>query len=97
MLSVQLIKNAKHLAAEKDEKDDPLLPENQDAPLMCITLPSKSASDLSTPEIGSMTDKLVIRAITDSNGRTHYLVKYDVTKDPSGCSWTKKQSAESAT
>jgi hypothetical protein len=88
MLSVQLIKNAKRLSAEND---DPFLPEHQDAPLTCITLPSKSVSELSTPEIGSTTDKQVVREITDFNGRTHYLVKYDVTKDPSGRSQTKKR------
>ncbi len=88
MLSVQLIKNAKRLGAENDE---PFLPEHDDAPLACITLPSKPVSDLSTPDVGSKSDKNAVRAITDNNSRTHYLVKYDVTEDPSGRSRTKKQ------
>jgi hypothetical protein len=88
MLSVQLIKNAKRLGAENDEA---FLPEHDDAPLACITLPSLSVSDLSTPDVGSKSDKNAVCAITDNNGRTHYLVKYDITKDPSGRSRTKKR------
>jgi hypothetical protein len=47
-------------------------------------------SDLSDPSIEN-SDKPVVRALQYANSRTHYLVKFDVTKDPSGCSRTKKR------
>jgi hypothetical protein len=40
-------------------------------------------SDLSDPSTAN-SDKPVVRALQDANGRTRYLVKFDVTKDPSG-------------
>jgi hypothetical protein len=49
-----------------------------------ITLPSNMVSELSSPELGSSSDKQVIRVIPDATGKTHYLVNFDVTKDPSG-------------
>ena len=52
-------------------------------------------SDLSNPSTVN-SDKPVVRALQDVNGRTHYLVKFDVTKDPSGQSRTKKGSARNA-
>jgi hypothetical protein len=55
-----------------------------------ITLPSKSVSDLSSPDSCCSTGKQVIRAIADFNRKTHHLVKFVVTKDPSGRSQTKK-------
>jgi hypothetical protein len=59
--------------------------------LATITLPSNTVSYLSSPDFGSSFDKQVIRAIPDANGKTHYLVKFDATKDPSGRSRTKKR------
>jgi hypothetical protein len=62
------------------------LPEEDGVPPLSftITLRSKSVSDLSSPDFHCSLEKQVIRAIADSNGKTHYLVKFDVTKDPSG-------------
>jgi hypothetical protein len=51
-----------------------------------------TVSDLSSPTISSfalVTGKSVIRSATYANGLLHYLVKYDVTQDPSGQKRTK--------
>jgi hypothetical protein len=50
-------------------------------------------SDLSDLSIAN-SDKPVLSALQDVNGRMHYLVKFDVTKDPSGCSKTKKRTCK---
>jgi hypothetical protein len=89
MLSHQLIHAARALSAVATIQ---FLPEDEAAPLSCaITLPSNTVSDLSSPDLHSSSDKQVIRAIPDATGKTHYLVKFDVTKDPSGRSRTKKR------
>jgi len=53
---------------------------------------SATVTDVSSPTISSFavaTGKSVIRSATDANGLLHYLVKYDVTQDPSGRKRTK--------
>jgi hypothetical protein len=56
--------------------------------------PQKSViSDLPSPLLNgstTVTNKPPVPSLQDANGKTHYLVKLDVTKDPSGCSRTKK-------
>ena len=80
MFSHQLIHAAKSLSAIATTQ---FL--HEAAPISwAITLPSNMVSELSSPELGSSSDKQVIRVIPDATGRTHYLVKFDVTKDPSG-------------
>jgi hypothetical protein len=60
-------------------------------PISSVLEPSKGGiSDLSS-EFASLSEKQVIRALKDANGKTHYLVKYDITKDPSGRSRCKKR------
>jgi hypothetical protein len=59
-----------------------------------VQLPGKTAvSDLSS--LSDFSDKPVVRALQDATGKTHYLVKYDVTRDPSGRCRTKNESARS--
>jgi hypothetical protein len=59
-----------------------------------VQLPGKIvASDLSSPSVFS--HKPVVQALQDAMGKTHYLVKYDVTRDLSGCCRTKNRSARS--
>jgi hypothetical protein len=47
------------------------------------------SSDVSTPS--DLTEKPIIRSLVDANGKTHYLVKFDITKDPSGRCRTKQR------
>ena len=56
-----------------------------------VQLPAKSvaSSDLSMP--ADMTDKPIVQSLSDCNRKTHCLVKFDVTKDPSGRCRTKKR------
>jgi hypothetical protein len=54
-------------------------------------------SDLSSPTIlgsGTITDTPAAWSLVDANGKTHYLVKFDVTKDPSGHCRTKKRKSK---
>ena len=69
------------------------LPEDDMLPVVSITAPhSKSnVSDLLSPDFASLSEKEIMRALQDANGRTHYLVKYDIMKDPSGLSRCKKR------
>jgi hypothetical protein len=91
MLCHQLIHSAKSLSATSATTNQ-YLAEDEAAPFPCtITLPSNMVSDLSSPDFGSSSDKQVIRAIPEANGKTHYLVKFNVTKDPSGRLRTKKR------
>jgi|LakMenEpi03Aug12_release.lakeMendotaPanAssembly.Ray.scaffolds.fasta_scaffold205777_1 hypothetical protein len=59
-----------------------------------------SSADLSSPTfLGTSAtynkhDKLPIRSLVDANGVTHYLMKYDVTKDPSGRQRTKMRACK---
>ncbi len=78
MLAFQLLKNAKQLGC----------PQQHFVPEEVQQEPQKSVvSDLLDPSIAN-SDKPVVWVLQDVNGRTHYLVK--ITKDPSGCSGTKK-------
>jgi hypothetical protein len=79
MLSYQLLKNSKILASSTTSR---IMPEELQLPEKTIVSELSSLSDFS--------DKPVIRALQDAMGKTHYLVKYDVTRDPSGRCWTKK-------
>jgi hypothetical protein len=92
MLSLQLIRNAKCLGSSSlrfaPEDDSPL----NIIPVGSITEPSSAGvSDLSSPDVASLSDKQIIRALQAANGKTHYLVKFDITKDPSGHCRCKKQ------
>ena len=89
MLAFQLIRHAKKLG---DSQQRRFLPEEDMVPVVSVTAnQSKSnISDLSSPDLASLREKEVVRALQDANGRTHYLVKYDITKDPSGRSRCKK-------
>jgi hypothetical protein len=62
------------------------MPEEIDAPQKTII------SDLSSPSMveSSFSDKPVAWSLQDSNGKMHCFVKFDVKKDPSGHSRTKK-------
>jgi len=87
MLALQLIRNANRLGSAHN-RFQPEDEESRCVPLVSISEPSKSAvSDLSSPT----SDKTIIRSLQDANGKTHYLVKYDITKDPSGRSRCKKR------
>ena len=80
ILSFQLLKNAKRLASSTTPH---FFPEE-------VQLPGKTVvSDLSYPS--DFSDKPVVQALQDAMGKTHYLVKYDVTRDPSGRCRTKKR------
>jgi hypothetical protein len=91
ILSHQLIKQAKRLGttpprflSEQDSPPDMI-------PISSVSEPSKGGiSDLSS-EFASLSEKQFTRALKDANGKTHYLVKYDITKDPSGRSRCKKR------
>ncbi len=68
------------------------LPEDYVIPVVSdMDSTSKSnISDLTSRDLASSSEKEIIRALQDANGQTHYLVKYDITKDPSGWSHCKK-------
>jgi hypothetical protein len=83
ILAFQLIEMAKKLTG------GPLrfLPEEVEVPLIV-----DGKSDFSSPtypETASTEVKRVIRSLCDANGTKHNLVKYDITKDPSGRQRTK--------
>jgi len=84
ILSFQLLRNAKELGCSRlSFMSEEILP-----------VQKSLVSDLSSPTIsGSVTisDKPVAGSLVDANGKTHYLVKFDVTKDPSGYCRTKKR------
>ncbi len=84
MLALQLINNSKRLGATSSRfhpEDDP----NELVYLISIVEPSRSdVSDLSSPDFASSSEKNIARSLQDASGRTHYLVKYDITKDPLG-------------
>jgi hypothetical protein len=90
MLSLQLIRQAKRLGASPMQH---FIPEDDALPVVSVTAPpSRSGvSDLSSPDFASLSDKEIVRALQDANGKTHYLVKYDITRDPSGRSRCKKR------
>jgi len=80
-LAFQLLNNAKRLGCPRQR----FVPEEvQQVPQTTVV------SDLSDPSTVN-SDKPVVWALQDVNGRTHYLVKFDTTKDPSGRSRTKKR------
>ena len=79
LIAFQLLQNAKHLGRPRQR----FLPEEIQAPQKTVV------SDLSLPS--SFLNKPAVRSLTDANGKTHYLVKFDVTKDPSGRCRTKKR------
>jgi hypothetical protein len=92
MLAYQLIKQAKRLGTapprflpEQDSPPDTI-------PLCSVSDPSRvgTISDLSS-DFATLTDKQTIRSLQDANGKSHYLIKYDITKDPSGRSRCKKR------
>jgi len=82
MLSYQLLKNVKHLGSTSLTPS--YLPEE-------VACPGKTvvSSDISTPS--DLTEKPIIWSLVDANGKMHYLVKFDITKDPSGRCRTKKR------
>jgi len=83
ILAHQLLKNAKSLGSSRLA----FMPEE-------IVPQTSIISDLSSPSLiatASGSDKPVVRSLQDANGKTHYLVKFDVTKNPSGRSRTKKR------
>ena len=82
MLSYQLLKNAKPLGSTSVAPA--YLPKE-------VACPGKTmvSSDVSTPS--DLTEKPIIWSLVDANGKMHYLVKFDITKDPSGCYRTKKR------
>jgi len=82
ILAFQILKNAKRLGCPRQR----FIPEEVQARTTIV-------SDLSSPSMAPTvhSDKPVIRTLQDANGRTHYLVKFDVTKNPSGRSRTKKR------
>ncbi len=55
-----------------------------------VLLQKVNISDLSSPDLASLSEKEIVHALQDANGRIHYLVKYDITKDPSGWSRCEK-------
>ena len=89
ILSNQLIAHARRLSASSSR----FLP---DSPLDIIPIVSNkdssksSVSDLSS-ELFTLSEKQAVRSLQDANGKTHYLVKFDITKDPSGHSRCKKR------
>ena len=88
VLAFQLIQKAKKLSVLPTR----FLPEDY-VILVVSDMGSTSKSnisDLTSPDLASSSEKEIIRALQDPNGRTHYLVKYDITKDPSGWSCCKK-------
>ncbi len=90
MLSLQLIRQAKRLGASPMQC---FIPEDDVLPVVSVTAPpSRSGvSDLSSPDFASLSDKEIVCTLQDANGKTHYLVKYDITRDPSGRSCCKKR------
>jgi hypothetical protein len=85
MLAYQLIELAKKLTG------GPLrfLPKEVEVEVPLVV---DSKSDLSSPtfpETVSSEVKLVIWSLSDANGKNHDLVKYEITKDPSGRQRTK--------
>jgi hypothetical protein len=78
LLTFQLIQNAKHLGRPCQH----FLPEEIQAPQKTVV------SDLSLPS--SFSNKPAVWSLTDTNGKTHYLVKFHAAKDPSGHCRTKK-------
>jgi hypothetical protein len=87
MLSLQLIRQAKRLGASSQR----FLPEDSILPVSIVEPSRSGVSDLSSPDFASLSEKEIVRALQDVNGKTHYLVKYDITRDPSGRSCCKKR------
>jgi hypothetical protein len=89
IISNQLIAHARRLSASSSR----FLP---DSPLDIIPIVSNKdssksgVSDLSS-ELYTLSKKRAVRSLQDANGKTHYLVKFDITKDPSGRSRCKKR------
>jgi hypothetical protein len=83
LLAFQLLQNAKHLGCPCQH----FMPEEIDAPQKTII------SDLSSPSMveSSFSDKPVAWSLQDANGKMPCFVKFDVKKDPSGHSSTKKR------
>jgi hypothetical protein len=90
MLAFQLILHTKKLGGTQLHR---FLPEDDILPVVSIVAPQSKSdiSDLSSPDFASLSEKEIVRNLQDANGRTHYLIKYDVTKDPSGRSRCKKR------
>jgi hypothetical protein len=80
MLSFQLLRNAKNLASSTALR---FLPEEVQLPGKTIVSQLSSQSDFS--------NKPIERALEDAMGKTHYLVKYDVRRDPPGHCRTNKR------
>jgi hypothetical protein len=89
ILSHQLTTHAKRLGI----KSLHFLPDSPpDIIHVCSTTdPSRGGiSDISS-DYAMLSEKQAVRGLRDANGKTHYLVKYDVMKDPSGRSRCKKR------
>jgi hypothetical protein len=87
ILTNQLIQYANKIGTGNSSR---FLPEDDAGFTMSVpeTLTDFSSPTLTT-SLAITTGKNVIRSCTDSNGITHFLVKYDVTQDPSGRKRTK--------
>jgi hypothetical protein len=87
ILAHQLIQMANNCEGDSGSK---FLPESDPAFMVSVT---QQSSNISSPTLTSSfqitSGKNVIRSACDENGILHYLVKYDVTQDPSGRKRTK--------
>jgi hypothetical protein len=85
ILAFQLIEMAKKLTG------GPLrfLPEEVEVQVPLIGDGKSDLSSPTYPETASTEVKRVIHSLCDANGTKHNLVKYDITKDPSGRQHTK--------
>ncbi len=81
MLAFQLVCQAKKLGTSPMPR---FLPEDDMIPVVSIVAPQSKSN-------ASLSEKEILCTLQDTNGRTHYLVKYDITKDPSGRSCCKKR------
>ena len=81
ILASQLIQ----IASKRSSSNSKFLPEDNQVLAVSIL---QSVTDLLSPALSSSftitAGKNVLCSETDANGLLHYLVKYDVTKDPSG-------------
>jgi hypothetical protein len=86
MLSYQLLKNAKPLGSTSVAPA--YLPKE-------VACPGKTmvSSDVSTPS--DLTEKPIIQSLIDANGKMHYLIKFDITKDHLGIVEQRRESARS--
>jgi len=81
ILAHQLIEFGRKL----NEPSHKYLPDDNDNPLNIINVYFGSTGNYSSPTVdSSLQRKRIFRSLSDVNGTSHHLVKYDVTLDPSG-------------